>query len=187
MMRRMIRWRYVQPPLVLALLCTPAFTAFAQPTCGVDRWPVKVLADRDRGLVRLNDIVPSSVGSLGALDIPEIVYPNDRRIAPHEHRVYRVTAIVWQIITTEGDRDWHVVLRDPVDNSTMIAEIPDPVCTTDPVLAARFQAARDALRRVPKRGRATFTGVGFWDYIHNQRGRARNGFELHPVLTVERN
>ena len=35
-------------------------------------------------------------------------------------------------------------------------------------------------------GQATFTGVGFWDFIHNQRGRARNGFELHPVLAVER-
>ena len=75
---------------------------------------------------------------------------------------------VWQIITTEDDRDWHIVLRDPVDSSRMIVEIPDPTCTTDPTLAARFRAARDELRRVPK------------------RGRARSGFELHPVLSIER-
>ena len=68
----------------------------------------------------------------------------------------------------------------------MIVGIPDPACTADPTLAARFQAARDALRRVPKRGQATFTGVGFCDFIYNQRGRAKNGFELHPVLAIER-
>jgi hypothetical protein len=97
-----------------------------------------------------------------------------------------VTAIVWQIMTAEDDRDWYIVLRDPVDSSSMIVEIPDLACTADPTLAARFQSARDVLRRLPKRGQATFTGVGFWDCIHNQRGRAKNGFELHPVLAIER-
>lgn len=143
-----------------------------------------MLADRDRESVSLSEVVPSTVSALGALEIPEVPYPRDRRLTPHELRVYRVTAVVWQIITTEDDRDWHIVLRDPVTGSSMIAEIPDPVCTTDATLAARFTAARAALRRIPKRGQATFTGVGFWDFIHNQRGRARNGFELHPVLSV---
>lgn len=157
----------------------------AQPVCGVDRWPVKTLADRDRGTVSFTEVVPTMVSMLGSLSIPEVPYPNDRRLAPHELRLYRVTAIVWQIITAEEDRDWHIVLRDPVDSTSMIVEIPNPACTVDQTLAARFQAARDALRRVPQRGQATFTGVGFWDFIHNQRGRAKNGFELHPVLLIE--
>ncbi len=29
------------------------------------------------------------------------------------------------------------------------------------------------------------TGVGFFDYIHGQRGVAPNGIELHPVPEVE--
>ena len=29
------------------------------------------------------------------------------------------------------------------------------------------------------------TGVGFFDYIHGERGVAPNGIELHPVLDVE--
>ena len=29
------------------------------------------------------------------------------------------------------------------------------------------------------------TGVGFFDYLHGQRGVAPNGIELHPVLDVE--
>ena len=184
-MWHMIRRYALSLRLAILALSAPLLAARAQPVCGVERWPVKVLADRDRAAVRLNDAVPATVRELGALEIPEIIYPNDRRIAPHELRVYRLTAIVWQINIAEDDRDWHVVLRDPVDNSMMIVEIPDPRCTRDPALAARFQAARAELRRVPKRGQATFTGVGFWDFIHNQRGRARNGFELHPVLAVE--
>ena len=170
--------------LAFSLICGPG-TLHAQPRCGVDRWPVKVLADRDRASVAIGRPISATVSQLGALDIPEVTYPEDRRLPPHELRLYRVTAIVWQVITTEDDRDWHIVLRDPADNSTMIVEIPDPVCTTDKQLAAQFEVARSALRRVPRRGIATFTGVGFWDFIHNQRGRARNGFELHPVLRVE--
>ena len=169
-MRAIVARVYVGVALLVA--CgAPALLA-AQPACGVDRWPVKTLADRDRGSVSLTNVVPTTVRALGALDIPEVPYPSDRRLAPHELRLYRVTAIVWQIMTAEDDRDWHIVLRDPVDSSSMIVEIPDPACTADPTLAARFRAARDALRRVPKRGQATFTGVGFWDFIHNQRGPA---------------
>jgi len=40
------------------------------------------------------------------------------------------------------------------------------------------------LRRVPRRGFATMSGIGFWDFIHTQRGGASNGFELHPVVTL---
>jgi hypothetical protein len=29
------------------------------------------------------------------------------------------------------------------------------------------------------------TGVGFFDFLHGQRGVAPNGIELHPVLEVE--
>ena len=29
------------------------------------------------------------------------------------------------------------------------------------------------------------TGVGFFDYLHGQRGVAPNGIELHPVLDVD--
>jgi hypothetical protein len=39
---------------------------------------------------------------------------------------------------------------------------------------------------VPRGGRVVVEGVGFFDFIHNQRGRARNGIELHPVLLLSR-
>jgi hypothetical protein len=40
------------------------------------------------------------------------------------------------------------------------------------------------LRRVPRRAIVEIDGVGFFDSNHNQRGRAPNGIELHPVLAL---
>ena len=51
-------------------------------------------------------------------------------------------------------------------------------------LGSLFAAARDSLRRVPRRGVVELVGVGFWDFVHNQRGGASNGFELHPVMLI---
>ncbi len=156
-----------------------------QPNCGTDRWPVKVLADSDAAAID-SRVVETTVAALNELPIPEMAYPQARRLPPHELRVYRVRAQVAHIIV-EDDRDWHVVLRDSANpTATMIVEIPDPSCVTNQAHAARFSAARDSLRRVPRAAMAAFEGVGFFDFIHNQRGRARNGFDLHPVLRIAR-
>lgn len=158
----------------------------AQPVgCGVERWPVKMLADRDSAAV---DRTPqeATVTSLGAIPIPEIPYPNDRRIAPHELRVYRVRGTLGYI-STQDDQDWHIVLHDlERPRATIIVEIPAPECAATPTHAALYAAARDSLRRVPRGERVVVEGVGFFDFIHNQRGRARNGFELHPLLFLAR-
>jgi len=37
----------------------------------------------------------------------------------------------------------------------------------------------------PARPLVWITGVGFFDYLHGQRGVAPNGIELHPVFYVE--
>ena len=153
--------------------------------CGYDRWPVKVLRDRDAARVR-RDTVPTTIRDLNAIPIPEVPYPRDRRIRPHELIIYRLSGYV-ERISVEGDRDWHLVLRDPEDSRhTIIVEIPDPACAYGTNLGPAYQSARDSLRRVPKRGLIEVTGVGFFDFIHTQRGISRNGFELHPVLSVRR-
>lgn len=172
--------------LVLLGVCVAARDAGAQERrCGVERWPVKTLSDPDAALINFAP-KETTVSFLGAIKIPEIPYPNDRRMPPHEQQVYRVHAVVDQILT-ESDGDWHLVLRG-VENpaATMIAEIPSPACAATPAHAAMYQAARDALRRIPRRGEVIIDGVGFFDFIHNQRGRARNAFELHPVTALRR-
>lgn len=168
---------------------TPTFI-YAQPpnksNCGAERWNVKVLSDNDAHRVRLDSIVESSVQDLGAIPIPEIPYPLNGRMAPHEITVYRIRAVVLESLT-ESDGDWHLILRDPTNlQVSMIGEIPSPDCATNERHRALFAAARSALRSVPRQGEVEIEGVGFFDFIHNQRGRAKNGFELHPVLRIIR-
>jgi hypothetical protein len=151
--------------------------------CGVERWSVKTLTDKDRDRVAFRPIA-SSVAELTRLPTPSIDYPEDSRIPVHELRVYRVRAVVRQIISSD-DRDWHLVLEDPDDEKvTMIAEIPDSACVPLATWASNFQEARRVLRTAPRRAMVEIDGVGFFDFIHGQRGVAPNGFELHPVLAL---
>lgn len=141
------------------------------------------MRDWDAGRVQ-RTVVPATVSELARIPIPEIPYPHDHRIAPQELTVYRIRGII-EHIAVEGDRDWHMIVRDPDQPKTsMIVEIPDPECVEDPVLKAQLVEARIALHSVPPKGLAEIDGVGFFDFIHTQRGRARNGFELHPVLSI---
>ena len=154
--------------------------------CGVERWNVKVLSDPDAHRVRLDTIVETTIQALNAIPIPEIPYPLNGRIAPHELTVYRIRAVVLEILT-ESDGDWHVVLGDPNNLQVkIIAEIPSPDCAATERHREVYATARAVLRSVPRRGEIELEGVGFFDFIHNQRGRARNGFELHPVLQIRR-
>jgi hypothetical protein len=154
--------------------------------CGVERWNVKVLSDPDANRVRIDTVVVASIRELSSIPIPENPYPMNGRIAPQELTVYRIRAVVLQIIT-EFEGDWHLVLGDPKDPQvTMIAEIPSPDCAATERHLEVFASARAVLRSIPRRGEIEIEGVGFFDFIHNQRGRARNGFELHPVLRITR-
>ena len=107
--------------------------------------------------------------------------------------VYRVEArLLW--LFTEADNDYHLVLASPRDTTlTMIAEVPDPGCAGAcasgfaSVYAQVRQKLLDYLNSPQSVARplVRITGVGFFDYIHGQRGVAPNGIELHPVLAVE--
>ncbi len=68
--------------------------AIAQVTtrqCGYDRWPVKILNDKDRSHVDFHTI-ETSVAELVSIAIHEVPYPYDRRISPEELHVYRIKA-----------------------------------------------------------------------------------------------
>ena len=154
--------------------------------CGVERWNVKVLSDPDARRVRLDTVVATTVQALNAIPIPEIPYPLNGRMAPHELTVYRLRAVVLEVLT-ESDGDWHLVLGDPNNlHVRMIAEIPSPDCAATERHRELYASARATLRSVPRRGEIEIEGVGFFDFIHNQRGKARNGFEIHPVLQIRR-
>src|SRR5262249_49929307 len=58
--------------------------------CGFERWPVKILKDKDRDLVDFSP-VDETVSALNDLK-PRGIYPYDRRLRNEELRVYRVRA-----------------------------------------------------------------------------------------------
>jgi len=194
-MRRLIVLAVSLALLPAAALPLPALHTAAQTACGVERWPVKVLADDDAAGVNLTP-VPETVADLVAFPTPDTL-PQHNRIAPVEFTTYTLSVNLVEA-KVEDDSDIHLVVADPQTGDTMIAELPDAAdcaLTTDPILAGEMQAARDSFvsmfgmpsreRFTPESGTATITGVGFFDFLHGQRGVAPNGIELHPVLDFE--
>ena len=71
---------------------------------------------------------------------------------------------------------------------TMFAKSPDPRCATGSKFFTAIQNVHQqigdlALSAVPGQ-RITITGIGFFDFLSNERGQARNGVELHPLLSI---
>jgi hypothetical protein len=152
--------------------------------CGSDRWAVKTLTDLDSDRVSLNPIA-TSIHSLAAIPIHEVPYPPNRRLPPEELRTYTVRGqLVARLLET--DKDLHIVLADPdVPSATLIAEIPSGGCAARSPLVDKFDVVRATVLNVPIDSVIVVTGVGFFDFLHNARGQAPNGFELHPVFQVE--
>jgi hypothetical protein len=167
----------------LLLLPQPHGDRAAPPRCGGDRWPVKTLTDLDRDRVSLKP-VPTSIRTLTAIQIPDVPYPANRRLAPQELTTYTIRGqLVSRFI--EADQDVHLVLADPdVANATMIVEVPLSACAAGSPLQQQFRAARTIALAVPLSSAVTVTGVGFFDFLHTARRQAPNGFELHPVFEV---
>jgi len=151
--------------------------------CGFERWPVKILADQDKKSVNFRPL-DSTITTLSALPVPQVRYPQDRRINDAELRVYRVRAKLLRV-REEPDSDLHLIIGER-DNPTvtMIAEIPASYCAVGTGYETVFDKSRKTVLRAPVGSLLEIEGVGFFDVIHGQRGRAPNGFELHPALSV---
>jgi hypothetical protein len=108
----------------------------------------------------------------------------------------RATIVGWKI---EADNDFHIVVADlNTPSETMIVEPPSAACSgaCTSGYGALFQSARDAFAQclggqpsnrftpIGKTVVADITGVPYFDPIHGQTGVARNGIEIHPVLSV---
>jgi hypothetical protein len=180
----------------------PITLTVQSPTCGVERWSVKVGTDPDAGLVDLNNPVRTTIAALAALTPPADPPgpPDNARIAPTETTVYTVYATM-TVYKKETDVDYHIVLQD--GSNTMIAEIPSPACILAQGPNGRIlssspfaQGIMDSRAKFDARFTATtffqtanipvrVTGVGFFDFIHGQTGVALNGIELHPILSID--
>jgi hypothetical protein len=157
----------------------------------VERWSVKTLTDQGASRIDLT-AQNSTVLKLGGIAPPRD--PTDR-LAPTETTVFRLTDVQMTAFKQEADSDIHVAVKD-TGGHTMIVELPSASCdsTAQPALRSKMTTARDAFIAACGQptgsyhtitGKATITGVGFFDRIHGQRGVAPNGIELHPVLAFK--
>ena len=158
--------------------------------CGVERWPVKTLADPDAPHV---DLTPKSTTIAKLRRLTVVIGIGGARGIGTERTTFRVHARLVEF-KFEADSDIHLVIADPQTGETMIAEFPDASCDHGalPGIRTKIQKARIALVNscgFPPNssyhvihGTATIDGVGFFDRIHGQAGVAPNGIELHPVL-----
>ncbi len=179
--------------LLAAIALLVRYASAAEKKCGVERWPVKTLADLGAPADLLQN-APRVVdlAFLVAQPAPsriELEHATSTRF-PLEHEQFYLRATL-KCFKLEGDRDFHLVLEDA--GETMVAEIPSPACTKDAQLEATWTSLRRAIEQ--RFGRATakcrpvnapvaVTGVFFFDFLHGQTGVAPNGAELHPVMDL---
>ncbi len=175
-----------------------AFASGCGHHCGTERWEIKTLDDGEASQV---DMTPEekSVSQLTSLTAPGQL--GDTRSAA-EKKTYKVKALLagWKIEGgRKGDTDFHLVLADPNDIAkTMVVEIPNPECANacESGRAETYGRLRDRMvqelgqpstrfKTLQHARRVEVTGVGLFDFFHNQRGVAKNCIELHPVLDVQ--
>lgn len=162
--------------------------------CGVERWSVKTLSDPDATSVDFT-VQHTTIRALNQLPARCHGGP-DRRAYPEEFAVYEVAGRITHV-TLQDDRDYHVVLADPDEPSfTMVTEVANPACqgvVSSPFLSVlqstradfdQVRAGRPLSALVGERVRVR--GVGFFDFNHNQIGRAHNCMELHPLVGIAR-
>jgi len=160
--------------------------------CGTERWKVKSLTDTTVNLV---DFDPT-VKTINWLRTRPDSFPNTRRLVGIETMTFKVRGVVLKF-KLEDDRDFHVVIAQSNNHArTMIVEFPNVECSevchsqfADLIrqaradFVARFGEPTESFTTLDHPIRVEVVGVGFFDRMHNQTGRALpSGIELHPVI-----
>lgn len=180
----------------------PITLTVQSPTCGVERWSVKVGTDPDATQVDLSHPVRAQIADLGALTPPTDPPgpPDNARYDQNEKTVFVINATM-TFYKLETDVDYHIVLQDDAGH-TMVVEVPSPACILAPGSGVRVMGTSpfaDAISKTRQNfdshlNAQTFfqvanvpvqvKGVGFFDFIHGQTGVSPNGIELHPLLEL---
>ena len=163
-------------------------------SCGIERWSIKTLSDRDTIKIDFTKTTPSSVHEQVQLHPPsKKTYRLD-----NESIVYSIDCLIVGYKKERNDQDVHIVIQDAVTKEFMVAEIPSYICT-EVLHTSRSQRYRDLQDWFrynigkPKTKfiylknpiAVTITGLGFFDFCHGQKGMASNGREIHPVLSIQ--
>jgi hypothetical protein len=102
--------------------------------CGIERWSVKILSDPDHMKI-VKTPRQSSVHELRGFPKPakRVLHAHETsRIQPPEVHIVIVHALLLGYRHERNDKDFHLVLANPDDQSeTIIGELPDPVCVAN--------------------------------------------------------
>ncbi len=157
---------------------------------GTERWSEKVFTDAAAGSIDFAN--PHNTNVTHLIGLPTVnPTTSNAKIQPQEDSVYTVIVTIKEY-RPESDSDMHLVITD--GTNTMVAEIPDPGCSSVAASPkkADFVVCREwALKNlgtvintsvnIPK---VVITGVSFYDPPHGQSGAAPNNMELHSVIDI---
>jgi hypothetical protein len=111
------------------------------PTCGVERWSVKVGTDPDAGLVNTSNATPVPIADMRNWPAPPTP-PDNARISPYETTAWLINGTL-TVYKKETDVDYHIVVQDGPGN-TVITEIPCACCAVGSPFQSLIEAARQA-------------------------------------------
>jgi hypothetical protein len=179
--------------IVFVLICFT--TALVAQDCGVKRWSVKTLSDVDTSHINFSRTVPSSVHRQINLQRP-IASPNSR--LESEDTVYSIFCNIICFKKEKDDKDIHLVIEDPITHETMVAELISSQCSSvlhtsryeqfkalEEWFTAQVHKPTSKFYYLPQPLPVHITGIGFYDFVHGQKGMASNGREIHPILSME--
>src|SRR5437016_4310731 len=105
--------------LILPIVAITFFfltSSFAQNIdCGKERWSIKVLTDPDTSLI---DFTPKKSSITEQTQLPKVTTDYYDPRLPSERNVYEVKALI-TYFKLEDDGDIHLVIHDPVTDSSM--------------------------------------------------------------------
>ena len=168
--------------------------------CGKYRWYVKTLTDaQGSALIYL----PSHLTNIHSLVNEYRTVPNFEKDPSlryvDEKKVVRVEAILLEI-KTEGDNDFHIVLKSLSSDETIVGEVPYGDCSTfDNHINLRnhFNTLRKQIineigfypsHKIKLVNRiVSIEGIPFWDEMsngHKPTGSSPNQREIHPIRKI---
>lgn len=166
--------------------------SYAQAHCGVERWAVKTLTDKNS--IDFANIIHSTIAEQTHLPKVSPKLSDARFIS--EDTIYEVPVLVIGY-KLESDGDIHFVCQDTETMDHLIAEIPNPLCDEiqGSLHAQEFAQARLFFEtyighptnkyKAIKPFLVTVIANGTYDHEHKQTGSSPNCRELHPVIGLK--
>ena len=185
--------------LILAFIFIFMFCSFyiaAGQNCGVERWTVKTLSDNDTLDIDFSKTYKSTVHEQVLMSAPS----KKRERLESEKIVYSIKCFIIGYKRENNDKDIHIIIEDINTDETMVIEIPSYECF-DIQRTSRYNLFKNLHNwffenighptskfvYLKKHIAVTITGVGYFDFVHGQKGMAQNGREIHPVLSMKLN